>query len=391
MHISWEYPPLVYGGLGRHVHALATAQAAAGHQVVVITQEYADTATDAEFEGVRVIREARKPTQPFEPAYLIEWVTDLDDGLAVSAAGHVRAFAPQIVHCHDWMTTRSGLSAAAAADVPLVATIHATERGRHQGYLPGDISVAVDAVERSLCHEASRLITCSTAMRSEVVRQFDVPVGKVSVLPNGVDTDLWQTTGTAREAARRRWSRHGPLLVFTGRLEAEKGIYTLLDAMPAVLAEHPLARLVVAGQGGQSDRFDQLIGERGLTDAIVRSGWLPEGELRALIGAADAAIIPSLYEPFGLVALEAMALGAPVVAAATGGLGDIIRTGETGIAFSPGDPGALAAAIREVLRDPTAARERTVRASAELRVRYNWRTIAADTVGVYEAELNHDL
>ncbi|MDQ1246151.1 MAG: hypothetical protein QG597_518 [Actinomycetota bacterium] len=388
MHISWEYPPLVYGGLGRHVHALTVAQAAAGHEVTVITQQHPEAPREHVLEGVQVVREAPTPGQPFVPDYLIPWVTDLDDALAVSAAGQLRTVHPEVVHCHDWMTTRSGISTAALAHVPLIATIHATERGRHQGYLPGHISVTVDSIERLLSQQATRLITCSSAMRSEVVRQFDVSAGKVGVIPNGVDTDVWQTSGPAREEARRRWSRHGPLLVFTGRLEAEKGIFTLLDAMPTVLAEQPTARLIVAGQGGQSDRFDEVIGERGLGEAVLRSGWLPEADLRALIGAADVVVIPSLYEPFGLVALEAMALGAPVVAAATGGLGDIIRTGETGIAVSPGDPGAFAAAVLDVLRDQGAARERAIRASAELRVRYNWRTIAADTVDLYQREID---
>ena len=157
------------------------------------------------------------------------------------------------------------------------------------------------------------------------------------MIPNGVDTATWQSTGPAREDARRRWSRHGPLLVFSGRLEAE-GIFTLLDAMPHILAAHPRARLVVSGQGGQSGRFDQVTAERGLSDAVVRAGWQPEADLRALIAASDIAIVPSLYEPFGLVALEAMALGAPVICARTGGLADIVTDGETGLLFSPAIP-----------------------------------------------------
>lgn len=383
MHIAWEYPPLVYGGLGRHVHALTVAQVAAGHEVMVITQEHPDAPINSTVDGVRVVREAPKPSDPFEPRYLIEWVTHLDDALAESAAGHVKRFAPQVVHCHDWMTTRSGLSAAAAAGVPAIATIHATERGRHQGYLPGSISETVDDTERFLAQHADRLIACSRSMRREIVRQFEVPEGKVSVIPNGVDTATWQSTGPAREDARRRWSRHGPLLVFSGRLEAEKGIFTLLDAMPHILAAHPRARLVVSGQGGQSGRFDQVTAERGLSDAVVRAGWQPEADLRALIAASDIAIVPSLYEPFGLVALEAMALGAPVICARTGGLADIVTDGETGLLFSPGDSGDLARAVLAALADPAAARQRAHLATASLQVRFDWRVIAHDTVDVY--------
>jgi glycogen(starch) synthase len=282
------------------------------------------------------------------------------------------------------MTTHAGVTAAAAADAPLVATIHATERGRHQGYLPNDISATVDAVEHLLSHEATWVIACSRAMRAEVQRQFNVPADKISVIPNGIDTRHWRTTSAEREAARRRWAPHGPLLVFSGRLEAEKGIFTLIDALPSILAAHPHTQLVVAGQGGQSARFDEVVAERGLGGSLRRTGWLPEADLKALIAASDAAIIPSLYEPFGLVALEAMSLGAPVMCARTGGLADIVTEGQTGLLFHPGDPADLARAALAILDDPSAAAHRATLATASLRVQFDWRVIARDTVAVYE-------
>ncbi|MCB0916695.1 MAG: glycosyltransferase family 4 protein, partial [Actinobacteria bacterium] len=169
----------------------------------------------------------------------------------------------------------------------------------------------------------------------------------------------------------------------SGRLEAEKGIFTMLDAMPQVLSEHPRARLVVAGNGGQSHHFDHDIVERGLAGSVVRSGWLPEADLRALVGSADAALVPSLYEPFGLVALEAMALGAPVICARTGGLVDIVDDGVTGLLFEPGNPTDLAAAIDRTLNDPAAAADRAAAAAAPLRARFNWSNIADATVAEY--------
>lgn len=384
MHIAWEYPPLVYGGLGRHVHALTVAQAAAGHEVTVVTQQHPDAPTDSIVDGVRVVRHAPTPDIVFEPQHLIAWVTTLDDALATSACALVPELLPEMVHCHDWMTTHAGVTAAAAADAPLVATIHATERGRHQGYLPNDISATVDSVERHLSNEATWVIACSRAMRAEVQRQFDVPADKISVIPNGIDTRHWRTTPAEKEAARHRWAPHGPLLVFSGRLEAEKGIFTLIDAMPAILASRPDTQLIVAGQGGQSARFDEVVAERNLGDHVRRTGWLPEADLKAMIAASDAAIIPSLYEPFGLVALEAMSLGAPVMCARTGGLADIVTDGQTGLLFRPGDPADLARAALAILDDPAAAAHRATLATASLRVQFDWRVIARDTVAVYE-------
>lgn len=389
MHIAWEYPPLVYGGLGRHVHALAVAQAENGHDVTVITQQVDSEPRTDVMEGVTVVRRSPTPALDFVPDNLLSWVGELDASLAAAATAQVAKMAAagtpvDVIHCHDWMTTQAGIEAAQAAGVPLVATIHATERGRHQGHLPGDVSVAVDATEQRLCQAADELITCSQAMREDVITQLGADPDRVVVLPNGIDETVWRTEDSQRRRARVRWGGTGPLLMFTGRLEVEKGIYTMLDALPTILNNFPDARLVVAGQGGQGAQFDTDTVERGLSPAVMRAGWLSEEELKALIAAADVALVPSIYEPFGLVALEAMALGTPVVAARTGGLADIVDNGRTGLSFAPGDPGQLAAAVVETLSDPRAAAARAELARAELPKRFNWRHIAEDTVAVYE-------
>lgn len=389
MHVAWEYPPLVYGGLGRHVHALTLAQAAEGHEVVVVTQASPEAPADGLASGVRVVRTAQAPSWEFTTDSMIAWVAEFDANLAAAAAEVVARWRPDVVHCHDWMTTRAGAESCEAAEAPLVATIHATERGRHQGHLYGDVSLTVDGIERFLCHRADGLIVCSAAMRLEVEQQFSVAPDRISVIPNGVDQAAWTIDAESCAAARRRWLPAGGsgLIVYTGRLEAEKGIFTLLDAMPGVLAGRPGTRLVLAGSGGQQDSFDQACRDRGLADAVVRSGWLPENDLKALIGAADAAVVPSLYEPFGMVALEAMSLGAPVVASRTGGLADIVIDGETGRSVQPGDPVALTYALLAALDDPATARVMANEARALLEQRYDWGSIARDTVECYRAQI----
>lgn len=396
MHIAWEYPPLVYGGLGRHVHALAVAQVENGHDVTVITQQGGSEAITEQAEGVTVVRRSPTPALDFVPDNLLAWVGQLDASLAtaaVDAVAQAQAVGREIdiVHCHDWMTAGAGLAAARAADAPLVATIHATERGRHQGHLPGEISVAVDATERHLCAIADQIITCSQAMRTDVIEQLGTDAAKVSVLPNGIDTEVWGTTEALRDQARQHWAGPNPLLMFTGRLEVEKGIFTLLDAMPAILEQFPRTVLAVAGQGGQSEQFDSDVLKRGLSTSVRRTGWLSEDELKALIAAADAALVPSLYEPFGLVALEAMSLDTPVVVARTGGLADIVEDGRNGLTFTPGDPAGLAAAVTTTLSDPEAARKRAEVAREELPARFDWHMIAAETVSVYDRALGRDL
>ncbi len=281
------------------------------------------------------------------------------------------------------MTTIAGQVASAAADAPLVATIHATERGRHQGFLPGDVSPAVDSIERVLSQRADRIITCSAAMRDEVAAQFEVDPARISVIPNGINTAEWQSPSADRAAARARWAANGPLVVYSGRLEVEKGIFTLADAIPAILEQAPTTRFAVAGNGQQGAAFDQKCADLGLTWQVERTGWLPEADLRALIGCADVAVVPSLYEPFGLVVLEAMSLGTPVVVSDTGGLADIIADGDNGLTFPPGDPAALASAILSVIADQPGSAQRAAVAREQLQTRYSWDRIADQTVETY--------
>ncbi len=388
LHVSWEYPPLVYGGLGRHVPSLAAAEAAAGHDVWVITQRTPGAPDDDVVDGVHVLRRANTPVLEFVPENLHPWVSDLDGQLAEGAMTAMAEAPPDVVHCHDWMTTITGTTLADTLGTALVATIHATERGRHQGNLPGAVSVQVDAVERRLCQRADRVIACSHAMQAEVVAQFGVPVAKVAVIPNGIEPDEWRSSARDRAGARARWAPDGPLVVFVGRLEVEKGILELAEAMVDVTQHLPGARLVVSGRGSQTQRFHQACADLGISGLVTMPGWLPEADLRALIGCADVAVIPSLYEPFGLVALEAMALAVPVVASHVGGLSEFVRQGETGWSVPPRDAAALADAIVAAVTDRGLAEAQVERATLALARDFSWNAIAATTVDVYRSAIS---
>ena len=188
--LSWEYPPLVYGGLGRHVHALAEAQAAAGHEVAVVTQAIDGSPSDSVVNGVRVVR-----VQPDPPALpmsdLLAWVMSFEHALTRAALRVAEELRPEVVHGHDWLVAHTATAVKEAYGIPLVATVHATEAGRHQGWLPGPLNKAVHTVEWWLTFEARRVITCSSHMRWEVTRLFDLPPDSVDVIPNGIDLERW--------------------------------------------------------------------------------------------------------------------------------------------------------------------------------------------------------
>lgn len=396
LHLSWEYPPVVYGGLGRHVHALAEAQAALGHDVCVVTQAPSTAAStgwaasastdvphDEVVNGVRVIRVDRDPpVQELSADTLLSWAASLESAMSRrilrSDDGIARA---DLVHAHDWMVAHTAVLLRAAWEAPLVTTLHATEAGRHQGWLPGDLSRAIHAVEGWLAHSSDAVVTCSAHMRGEVSRLFAVE--NVDVIPNGIDTRHWRTSARDIAAARERYAPHGPLVAYCGRLEWEKGVHTFVDALPRLRRRFPSLRVVIAGHGGASRDLEQQARERRVAPAVEFTGWLPERELHALMAAADALVVPSLYEPFGLVALEGAALGAPLVVARSGGLVEFVEDGVTGRTFATGDPADLARAVTECLDQPDQSRAWADEARRRVRDDHPWDGIARRLDAVY--------
>jgi glycogen(starch) synthase len=384
--VSWEYPPVVVGGLGRHVHHLATALAEAGHEVVVLSRRPTDTdpsthpSTDEISEGVRVVAAAQDPHEFDFGTDMMAWTLAMGHamvrtGLAVKGNSGDR-WVPDIVHAHDWLVAHPAIALAEYFDVPLVSTIHATEAGRHSGWVSGPISRQVHAVESWLVRESDSLITCSASMSDEITELFGPELSEIRVIRNGIDADLWPF-------APRRPRTGPPELLYLGRLEYEKGVHDLVAALPRIRRAHPGTRLLVAGTGSMLDRLVEVARLGRVRRAVRFLGHLPDEELAATIAAVDAVVLPSRYEPFGIVALEAAAAGAALVASRAGGLGEVVRDGETGVSFPPGDVAGLAGAVGRVLADPPAAARRARRARASLAVDFDWRRIAAATATVY--------
>ncbi|PVZ14668.1 glycosyltransferase family 4 protein [Actinomycetospora cinnamomea] len=381
--LSWEYPPVVVGGLGRHVHALSVALAEAGHDVVVVARHPAGT--DAEthptglehVDGVRVLRVGEDPPHLEFVRDLVAWTLGLGHAMLRAAAGLLRDWTPHVVHAHDWLVAHAAIGLADLTGAPLVATIHATEGGRHGGWLSQPLNQQVHSVEWWLTRRADAVVTCSQAMRAEVTGLFDVDPDDVTVLHNGIEPQGW--------VRPRRVADGPPTLLYLGRLEWEKGVHDLVAALPAIRRAHAGTRLLVAGTGSCSD----WLAERARAARVRRSvrllGHVDDATLRDLLASADAAVLPSRYEPFGITALEAAAAGAPLVASRAGGLGEVVVDGVTGLSFAPGDVPGLAAAVVRCLDDPVAARTRADAARARLDTDFAWPAIADDTAALYAA------
>ncbi|SDC61612.1 glycosyltransferase family 4 protein [Actinokineospora iranica] len=390
--LSWEYPPVVVGGLGRHVHAVARHLAGQGHEVVVLCRHEAGTdagthpTEDAEHDGVRVIRVAEDPTHLVFEKDLVAWTLAMGHGMIRAGLALLADWRPDVVHAHDWLVTHPAIALAEHARVPLVATVHATEAGRHSGWLSQPLNQQVHSVEWWLANRADALITCSSAMRIEVAHLFEVDPAAITVIHNGIEPRSWRVPPRAVRETRAAHSPDGaPLLLFFGRLEWEKGVHDLVAALPRVRRSHPGTRLVVAGKGSQATPLVELCRKLRVRRAVDFVGHLSDPELGAMLAAADAVVLPSRYEPFGIVALEAAAAGAPLVSSTAGGLGEVVIEGKTGLSFAPGDADGIAAAVRQVLDDPAGARQRARTAKSRLPVDFDWDRIATQTVAVYQS------
>lgn len=381
--VSWEYPPVVIGGLGRHVHHLATELVAAGHDVVVLSRRPTGTdplshpTTDEVAEGVRVIAAAEDPHEFTFGTDMMAWVLAM--GHAMVRAGLVlNDWRPDVVHAHDWLVAHPAIALAQFFDVPLVSTIHATEAGRHSGWVSGRVSRQVHGLESWLVRESDSLIACSASMRDEITTLFGPELAEISVIRNGIDTHGWPF------APRRSHSGPAELLYF-GRLEYEKGVHDAIAALPRIRRTHPGTTLTIAGDGTQLDFLKAEARRHKVLKAINFVGRVDHQELLRLLHRADAAVLPSHYEPFGIVALEAAAAGAPLVTSNAGGLGEAVIDGETGLSHPPNDVAALAAAVRMVLDSPAAAQQRARAACERLTSDFAWHTVAAETSQVYLA------
>ncbi|CAA0126863.1 Glycogen synthase [Mycolicibacterium vanbaalenii] len=381
--LSWEYPPVVIGGLGRHVHHLATELALAGHDVVVLsrrptgTDPHTHPSTDEVTEGVRVIAAAEDPHEFTFGADMMAWTLAMGHAMVRAGLG-LTDWRPDVVHAHDWLVAHPAVTLAQFFDVPLVSTIHATEAGRHSGWVSGAVSRQVHALESWLVRESDSLITCSASMRDEISTLFGPELAEISVIRNGIDTDGWPF------ALRRRHQGPAQLLYF-GRLEYEKGVHDAIAALPRIRRTHPGTTLTIAGDGTQLEFLKAQARKHRVLKATNFVGRVDHSQLLRLLHRADAAVLPSHYEPFGIVALEAAAAGAPLVTSNAGGLGEAVIDGQTGLSYPPSDVAALSAAVRLVLDSPASAQQRARAARERLTSDFAWQTVAAETSQVYLA------
>lgn len=387
--LSSEYILQRVGGLGAHVSGLAP-RLANRIQLELIVPRYHGHGVHAEPLGEygRVYRvDATKPNPGGDFDLQVWRMNDQLNNFVTRRIGEGVQY--DVIHAHDWLAGYVANDLHRRYGIPLVATLHATESGRMGGSVhSSQLSERIHIAEQHLAWEADQIIVCSEFMRDEIKKGLKAPEDRIIVIPNGVEI-IESLTFRQRqqdlEGFRRKWQpEDGPLIFFVGRLVWEKGPDLLVSAMADVLQVFPVARAVIAGHGPYRDHLLHQIRDLRLQERVQLAGFISDKERDYLYAVADLAVFPSRYEPFGIVALEAMVTGIPVVISAVGGLQDVVADGVTGLRVTPGSAEALAQAILQTLVNPQEAAERAKIAQKTVKSQYNWDHIASRTVDVYE-------
>ena len=400
--LSWEYPPHIVGGLGNHVMELVPALLAMGVDVELFTPRLrggAATETqhgipaDGTLPGTLTIYRIEPAADVAADFFTTAWQTNLkmqEAALKRIAQAQARGQRFDIIHVHDWLVAFAGAAVKQHFQIPLVSTIHATERGRGRGGLHSDQQRQINNVEWFLTYESWRVNVCSNFMLHEVMNYFETPLDKIDVIPNGVDTRRFDVLDGA-DYADFRLNYAAPqqkIVLYVGRVVEEKGLRVIIEAAPQISAAlDGDVKFVVVGSGPQLNEFRTAVVARGIDNMFYFTGFVTDSVRDTLLKVADVAVFPSLYEPFGIVALEAMAAKVPVVVSDIGGLTEVVTNYETGLKVYPNNLDSLAWGVLHTLQQPDAAQERVRKAYAMVKNTYNWHRIAAETLGVYRRVL----
>jgi len=377
--LSWEFPPRVVGGIARHCEGLAKALVQQNHEVHLFTLDFPGSPNYEEMDGVKVYRTS---TELGHPNFLT-WVLLFNHFLTKRMADVSRSVDFDVIHVHDWLAAFSGISFKHYLKKPMVLTVHSTEIGRAQGLRSPD-SFSINGIEWWATYEADRVIVCSQSMKNEIGGHFNLPLDKVDVIPNAIDPTKYQTS-VERGSVRQRYGvGYGEKLILcVGRLVPQKGIEYFIRAIPSIAKRYPEAKFIIVGEGWSRDILEAEARASGQGRKIQFTGFASDKEVINLMTSADVLVVPSVYEPFGIVALEGMASGVPVVASQVGGLSEVIEHNRTGLFVYPRSPESIAWGIDRVLSDPDHAKWLTENAKEKLHKAYSWEAVAMKTVEVY--------
>lgn len=379
--LSWEFPPRIVGGIARHVAELYPELVKLGHEIHLITVEVGQASMYEVVEGIHVHRVPVSHSNDF-----FHWVVNFNQSMGHHGGKLINEEGPfDLIHAHDWLVGDAAIALKHNFKIPLIATIHATEQGRHNG-IHNDTQRYIHGKENLLAYNAWRIIVCTNYMRQEVARALASPWDKIDVIHNGIRAEKKQHHEDfhAQEFRRQFAADHEKIVYYVGRMTYEKGVSVLLNAAPKVLSEMGgYVKFVIVG-GGNTDNLKRQAGDLGIWHKCYFTGFITDEYLDRFQTIADCAVFPSLYEPFGIVALESFASRVPVVVSDTGGFPEVVQHTKTGVVTWVNNPDSLAWGILEVLKNPGYRQWLVDNAYEDLQRRFSWPKLAQQTEAVYQ-------
>jgi glycosyltransferase involved in cell wall biosynthesis len=359
--ISSEYPPNICGGLGVHVAKITASLRERMKCKIFVPHRgnYAPLHPDIQINEIEV--------PPHSASELEFWLR-----FCYATVLSVRSsrFAAEIIHCHDWMTILAGLKLREIFGLPLVFNVHLPEHIGSRLHLENIGLIAADVV-----------IVNSAKVREELLER-GLPIRRIQVIPNGVDASEFCLSS--------EWPNDDGYILFVGRLVAQKGVDLLLQAFSVILRRWPQSHLIILGDGDLELYFKRMVRYLGIGHRVRFVSWQTGPALVRFFQGSQAVVVPSYYEPFGMVALEAMACGRPVIVSEVGGLSEIVEDGIQGYFIPPGDYLELARRLSSLISSPRQRQE--MGASARTRaLTYNWETSASQTLNLYNCIISQPL
>ena len=379
--LTWEYPPRVVGGIARVVHDLSHRLIKDGHDVTVVTYKEGNV---EDFENDGGVKVYRVNNYMINPNNFIDWIMQLNFNLISKATEIISKEGPfDVIHAHDWLVTYAAKTLKDAFKIPIIATIHATESGRNSG-IHDETQRYINDSEWLLTYESTEVIVNSNYMKNELQRLFGLPYEKINVVPNGVNLNLYNGVERDYNFRRQYAADNEKIILYVGRLVYEKGVQNLIAAMPKILNGYHDSKLIIAGKGGMLDELRDEVRRLGIDNKVYFTGYLSLDKITKMYKCADVAVFPSTYEPFGVVALEGMLSGTPVVVSDVGGLNEIVDHRVNGMKSYAGNANSIADSILELLYNPGLCAEISKNAKAKVKSQYNWNKIAQDTHFIYQ-------
>lgn len=376
--LTWEYPPHVYGGAGVHVQSLVhNLKNQIEIEIRTVLPEGSEATEVEEVGGIKILRypqwELLKSDAQFSTV-LSTFSTDL--------AMVKNPIDGQIIHAHTWYTGLAGYYAKQLYDQRLIMTVHSLEPKRPWKAQTLGNSYRLSAwAEKTGLEACDRIIAVSRADEKDIIKCFSVSPDKIKVIPNGVDAEAFHHHED--HSILKKYGVKKPYIFFLGRLSRQKGIFDLVSAVPKLPRETEV--VLVTGAPDEAGLTEEL--HKKLEDSkkiIWINKMLPMNEVIPLLSGASVFVAPSIYEPFGIMNLEAMACARPVVSTRVGGIVDVVVDGQTGLLVSPGRPEELADAVNRILSNPTLGERMGKAGRTRIETLFTWKKVAKDTLSLYQ-------